>query len=65
MDVLVFLGSPRKKGNTSLLIQQVFNELEQEGIETELDGLMANHSSADAYEGLSTSGVRRPVFKGE
>ena len=36
MKVVAFNGSPRKKGNTSILIQCVFKELEQEGIETEL-----------------------------
>jgi multimeric flavodoxin WrbA len=36
MKVVAFNGSPRKKGNTSILIQQVFKELESEGIETEL-----------------------------
>jgi len=36
MKVVAFNGSPRKDGNTSLLIKQVFAELEKEGIETEL-----------------------------
>jgi len=36
MKVVAFNGSPRKKGNTSILINYVFKELEQEGIETEL-----------------------------
>jgi multimeric flavodoxin WrbA len=36
MKVLAFNGSPRKDGNTAVLIQTVFNELEKEGIETEL-----------------------------
>jgi multimeric flavodoxin WrbA len=36
MKVVAFNGSPRKKGNTSILIKRVFEELEQEGIETEL-----------------------------
>ncbi len=36
MRVIAFNGSPRKDGNTSLLIQRVFVELEKEGIETEL-----------------------------
>ena len=35
MKVVAFNGSPRKKGNTSILIQTVFNELEKEGIKTE------------------------------
>ena len=36
MKVVALNGSPRKGGNTSQLIQIVFKELEQEGIETEL-----------------------------
>jgi len=36
MKVIAFNGSPRKDGNTSLLIRTVFAELEKEGIATEL-----------------------------
>lgn len=36
MKVVAFNGSPRKDGNTFILIQHVFRELEKEGIETEL-----------------------------
>ncbi len=36
MKVVGFNGSPRKDGNTSIAIKAVFNELEREGIETEL-----------------------------
>ncbi|NQU84886.1 MAG: flavodoxin family protein [Mariniphaga sp.] len=36
MKVIAFNGSPRRNGNTSLLINEVFNELQKEGIETEL-----------------------------
>ena len=36
MKVIGFNGSPRKDGNTGILIQTVFRELEKEGIETEL-----------------------------
>ena len=35
MKVLAINGSPRKNGNTSILIQTVFKELNKEGIETE------------------------------
>ena len=35
MKVVGINGSPRKKGNTAILINRVFEELEQEGIETE------------------------------
>jgi multimeric flavodoxin WrbA len=36
MKVVAFNGSPRKDGNTSILINHVLNELEKQGIETEL-----------------------------
>jgi multimeric flavodoxin WrbA len=36
MKVVAFNGSPRKDGNTSILIHYVFRELEKERIETEL-----------------------------
>ena len=35
MKVVAFNGSARKKGNTSILIETVFKELEDQGIETE------------------------------
>ena len=35
MKVVGFNGSPRKGGNTSILIKTVFTELEKNGIETE------------------------------
>jgi multimeric flavodoxin WrbA len=35
MKVVAFNGSPRKEGNTSLLIGHIFTELNREGIETE------------------------------
>ncbi|MGD1004585.1 MAG: flavodoxin family protein [Methanoregulaceae archaeon] len=36
VKVIAFNGSPRKDGNTSILIGHMFEELENEGIETEL-----------------------------
>ncbi len=36
MNVVAFNGSPRKNGNTSILIRYVLEELNKEGIETEL-----------------------------
>jgi multimeric flavodoxin WrbA len=36
MKVVAFNGSPRKTGNTSILINMVLAELQKEGIETEL-----------------------------
>lgn len=35
MKVIAFNGSPRKDGNTAILIRHVLDELEKEGIETE------------------------------
>lgn len=36
MKVVAFNGSPRRKGNTETLINEVFKILEKEGIETEM-----------------------------
>lgn len=36
LKVVAFNGSPRKDGNTSILIRYILEELEKEGIETEL-----------------------------
>src|SRR4030066_1925336 len=36
MKVVAFNGSARKQGNTAILINHVFSELDKEGIETEL-----------------------------
>jgi multimeric flavodoxin WrbA len=36
MKVIAFNGSPRKDGNTTILINHLLRELEREGIETEL-----------------------------
>jgi len=39
--VVAFNGSPRKDGNTAILINKAFDELEKEGIKTELVQLSA------------------------
>lgn len=36
MKVIAFNGSARRQGNTAILIRYALNELEKEGIETEL-----------------------------
>jgi len=36
MKVVAFNGSPRRDGNTTILIKHVFSELEKKGIDTEL-----------------------------
>ena len=41
MKVVAFNGSPRKDGNTTILINKLFQELEKEGIKTELVQLSA------------------------
>jgi multimeric flavodoxin WrbA len=43
MKVAAFNGSARKGGNTEQLIRYVFEELEKEGIETELVNLAGQH----------------------
>ena len=35
MKVVAFNGSPRRDGNTAILINEVFSILENEGMETE------------------------------
>jgi multimeric flavodoxin WrbA len=42
MKVVAINGSPRKNGNTSIMIKKVFSELEAEGIETEMIQLGGN-----------------------
>jgi multimeric flavodoxin WrbA len=39
MKVVAFNGSPRAKGNTAILLNQVLGELNKEGVETELVSL--------------------------
>ena len=43
MKVVAFNGSARKNGNTALMINTVFEELEQEGIQTEMVQLSGEH----------------------
>jgi len=43
MKVVAFNGSARKDGNTTMLVEMVFAELEKEGIETELVQLAGKH----------------------
>ena len=43
MKVIAFNGSARKGGNTEVLIRYVFEELEQQGIDTELYNLSGKH----------------------
>jgi multimeric flavodoxin WrbA len=52
MKVVGFNGSPRKDGNTAVLIRRVFQELENEGIETEFVQLSHKtiHGCASCYQ---------------
>ena len=43
MKVVAFNGSPRKEGNTSILIKQTFAALEREGIDTEMVQVGGEH----------------------
>ncbi len=43
MKVVAFNGSARKNGNTAMLVGYVFEELEKEGIDTELVQLAGEH----------------------
>lgn len=43
MKVVAFNGSARKNGNTALMIEAVFEELEKQDIETEMLQLAAKH----------------------
>ncbi len=43
MKAIAFNGSARSNGNTAILINHVFQELNQEGIETELVELAGHH----------------------
>lgn len=43
MKVVAFNGSARKDGNTTMLVNYVFEELNKEGIETELVQLAGKH----------------------
>ena len=45
MKVVGINGSPRRDGNTSIIIKTVFNELNQQGIETELISLAEKNIS--------------------
>jgi multimeric flavodoxin WrbA len=63
MKVVGFNGSPRKDGNTALLIQKVFHELENEGIETEFVQLSYKsiHGCASCYQCLEKKNGRCAV----
>ena len=43
MKVIAFNGSARKDGNTAIMTRWVFDEFEQEGVETELYQMKGSH----------------------
>ncbi|HTY21502.1 MAG TPA: flavodoxin family protein [Desulfomonilaceae bacterium] len=63
MKVVGFNGSPRKDGNTAALIQKVFREMENEGIETEFVQLSHKsiHGCASCYQCLEKKNERCAV----
>ncbi len=63
MKVVGFNGSPRKDGNTAVLIQKVFREMENEGIETEFVQLSQKniHGCASCYQCLEKKDERCAV----
>ena len=63
IKVVGFNGSPRKDGNTYLLIKEVFAELEKEGIQTELMNLAGKtlHGCIACYKCLENQDHRCAV----
>jgi len=66
MKVVAFNGSPRKDGNTALLINYVFEELKKEGIETEMVQLAGKtlRGCTACYQ-CYTNKDKRCVIKGD
>ena len=66
MKAIAFNGSPRKDGNTSILIKQVLRELEKEGVETELVQLSGKeiHGCISCYKCFENKD-RRCAVKGD
>jgi multimeric flavodoxin WrbA len=63
MKVIAFNGSPRKDGNTTLLVNKVFDELEREGMETEMVQLSAReiHGCIACYKCMENKDQRCAV----
>ena len=51
MKIVAFNGSPRKGGNTEMLINEVFKPIQEAGIETELVQLERYEVAADTPKG--------------
>ena len=65
MKALGFNGSPRKDGNTFILMSKVFHELEKEGIETEIVQLSEReiHGCIACYKCIENKDKRCAVKK--
>jgi len=63
MKVIAFNGSPRKDGNTTMLISYLLREIEKEGIETELIQLSAKaiHGCVACYKCFENQNQRCAV----
>ncbi|MBW1779861.1 MAG: flavodoxin family protein [Deltaproteobacteria bacterium] len=63
MKVVGFNGSPRKDGNTGILIHKIFEELEKEGIETEFIHLTHKkiHGCVSCYKCMENTDQRCAV----
>jgi multimeric flavodoxin WrbA len=65
MKVIGINGSPRKDGNTSLMIKAVFRELEKDGIDTELISLKGPISGCTACGGCGRKKNNRCVIEND
>lgn len=63
MKVVAFNGSPRRDGNTVILIRHVFNELEKQGIDTDLVQLSEReiHGCISCYKCMENKDQRCAV----
>jgi len=61
MEVVAFNGSARKNGNTAILVNHVFRELQKQGIETELVQLAGKKIQVEHgfWHGQGRCGKRR------
>jgi multimeric flavodoxin WrbA len=65
MKIIGFNGSPRKNGNTNILMRKVFNILENQGIETELIQIPDNIKSCRACYQCKKNKDNKCVLKGD
>jgi len=67
MKIVAFNGSPRKDGNTTILVNHVFRELEKEGVKTELVQLAGReiHGCVACYQCFDNKDQRCTVKRQE